>query len=65
MKDMYITVIVKPYQLQILTHGCHYTCPISKVGGIWRFKFKGQWFNVDDYTDERTQVNNSLYKGDD
>lgn len=51
MKDMYITTIVKPYHLQIYAHGCYYTCPLSKVDDTWWFKFKGQWFNVDDYTD--------------
>jgi len=65
MKDMSITTIVKPYQLQILTHGCHYTCPLSKVSGEWLFKFKGQWFKVDDYINEHTYINNSFYKGDD
>lgn len=54
---MSVTVIFKPYWVQILTHGCHYTCPIKEVDGKWYFKFKGETYLVDDYVDEYTRTN--------
>lgn len=62
MADISISTILKPYWVQIFTHGCHYNCPIKEVNGEWLFKFKGVWLKVDEYVDEYTYINNSFWK---
>lgn len=58
MQPFRVTVIVKPYHVQIYAHGSHYTCPIKQVDNEWLFKFKGEWHKVDDYVDEHTIITN-------
>ena len=62
MPDIHISGTLLPHWVQIYTHGCHYTCPIKEVNGEWLFRFKGDWFKVDDYVDEHTYINNTFYK---
>ena len=57
MTDMFITVIVRPYHVQIYTHGCHYTCRLKTIAGLECFWFKQHWYPVSAYCDARTRVN--------
>ncbi len=56
MASMSVSTIVIPYHVQIYTHGSHYTCPIKEVNGEWIFRFKGEWYKVNDYVDEYTRT---------
>ena len=63
MSDIRLSATLKPYWVQVSTHGCHYTCKIKKENGIWFFKFKRIWYKVDDYIDEHTYVN-TMFQSD-
>jgi hypothetical protein len=45
----------------ICSHGRQYGCPMRNNTGVWQFKFKGQWHNLEDYTVEGTLINDHDY----
>lgn len=58
-ENISVSVIVPNYDyVQILTHGCYYTCPTKMIGDRSYFKFKGKWYKTEDYTNEYTRINN-------
>lgn len=45
----------------IYSHGRQYSCPMRNADGIWQFKFKDRWHNLDDYIVEGTLINDHDY----
>lgn len=57
MSNMQVLVIVpRMGHVMIMTHGCRYTCLTREIEGKLCFKFKNQWFPVDEYTTPDTLI---------
>ena len=44
--------------LQIIAHGCYYTCPMKTINGESYFRFKNKLHKTNYYTTPNTRINN-------
>ncbi len=42
--------------VQIVAHGCRYTCPTKEIDGKLCFRFKNSWHVVEDHVGELTTM---------